>query len=68
MLEIRAKCRTGPENFVTCMRKALGGHYGDKPVALGGAFQIVRGKAKLHVMVSNCVRQPLSAFVRDVKR
>ncbi len=33
------------------MRKALGGRYGDKPVALGGVFQIVRGKAKLHIMV-----------------
>ena len=46
------KCRTGEENFVSCMWKALGAHYGDKPVALGGgAFQIVAGKAKLHVMV-----------------
>ena len=45
------KRRTGEENFVSCMRKALGAHYGDKPVALGGAFQIVAGKAKLHVMV-----------------
>ena len=51
MFEIRAKCRTGDENFVSCMRKSLNSCYGDKPVAMGGVFQIVKGKAKLHVMV-----------------
>ena len=51
VLEIKAKCRTGSDNFVTCMCKALGGCYGDRPVALGGVFQIVSGKAHLHVMV-----------------
>ena len=35
------------------MRLALAEHYGPtKPVALGGAFLIDKGKAKLHVMVS----------------
>lgn len=51
VLEVKAKCRTGPENFVTLMRKALGAKYGDQPVALGGVFLIAKGKAKLHVMV-----------------
>lgn len=52
VFEIKAKCRTGEENFVSCMRKALGGCYGDKPVGLGGLFVITKGTAKLHVMVS----------------
>ena len=51
VLEIRAKCRTGEENFVTCMRQALIRRYGEKSVAMGGVFQIVKGKAKLHIMV-----------------
>ena len=32
------------------MRLALGKHYGDKAVGLGGAFLIKKGNAKLHVM------------------
>ena len=55
MLEIKAKCRTGEENFVSCMRMALLRRYGEKSVAMGGVFQIVKGKAKLHVMVCVCV-------------
>ena len=51
VFEVRARGRTGEENFVTCMRKALGSKYGDKPVSMGGVFSIVRGTAKLHVMV-----------------
>jgi hypothetical protein len=50
VLEIRAKTRTGEENFVSCMRKALLAAYGENPVGLGGVFQIKSGKAKLHVM------------------
>ena len=52
MFEIRAKNRTGKENFVTCMRNVLGEKYGEKPVSLGGVFNIARGNAKLHIMVT----------------
>lgn len=48
---MKAKCRQGEENFVTCMRKALGAKYNDQPVSLGGVFNIAKGAAKLHVMV-----------------
>ncbi|KAG1659993.1 Ester hydrolase C11orf54 [Nymphon striatum] len=50
VLKIRAKRRIGEQNFVTCMRKCLNKQFGDKPIGLGGAFVIVNGKAKLHVM------------------
>ena len=50
---MKAKSRTGEENFVTCMRKALAARYGTQPVSLGGVFNIVKGSAKLHVMVSS---------------
>ena len=49
---MKARCRTGPVNFVTVMRKGLAAHYGDKLVALAGVFLIGQGKAKIHVMVS----------------
>ena len=48
---MKVKSRTGPENFITCMRKQLASHYGDKPVAMGGVFLIAKGKANLHIMV-----------------
>lgn len=51
MIKVIAKRRTGQENFVTCMRKALEKKYGDKTVGVGGAFLIESGKAKLHIMV-----------------
>lgn len=50
VFEIRAKCRTGPDNFVTCMRRTLAGYYDTRPVGMGGAFQMVTGKAYLHIM------------------
>lgn len=51
VLEVRARKRTGQGNFVSVMRKAVGGKYGDDPVAFGGVFIITAGRAKLHVMV-----------------
>ena len=54
VLEIRAIRRTGPENFVSVMRKTLGARYGQEPVAMAGVFVIVQGKAKIHVMVGDC--------------
>ncbi|XP_002738479.1 ester hydrolase C11orf54-like [Saccoglossus kowalevskii] len=50
VIEVKASTRTGPENFVTCMRKALKEKYGDKPVGMGGTFIIEKGKAKIHIM------------------
>lgn len=32
VLRIRCQKRTGPNNFVTCMRNTVAQHYGDKPV------------------------------------
>lgn len=52
VLEIKASVRTGEDNFVSCMRKALREKYGETPVALGGVFLIEKGKAKLHIMVN----------------
>ena len=48
---MKVKRRTGKLNFVTCMRQTLEKHYGDKPVGIGGAFIIQKGKVKTHIMV-----------------
>ncbi|XP_056412432.1 ester hydrolase C11orf54 homolog isoform X2 [Hyla sarda] len=50
VIEVKVKRRTGKDNFVSCMRKTLKDHYGDKSVGMGGSFIIQEGKAKLHVM------------------
>ncbi|KAI6646463.1 Ester hydrolase [Oopsacas minuta] len=47
-------CYTGKDDFITGIRKALTIHYGDKPVGLGGVFQIVNGTARLHIMSEFC--------------
>nr|XP_011744217.1 ester hydrolase C11orf54 homolog [Macaca nemestrina] len=51
VIEVKAKRRTGPLNFVTCMRQTLEKHYGNKPVGMGGTFIIQKGKVKSHIMV-----------------
>lgn len=51
VLEVKASCRIGEENLMSCLRKALQGRYGEKPVALGGVFLVEKGKANLHIMV-----------------
>lgn len=38
---------------MSATRQALQQQYGPQPVALGGVFVIEKGKANLHVMVSN---------------
>ena len=49
---MRAKKRTGLDNFVSVMRKSVGERYGEQSVvACGGVFQITSGRAKLHIMV-----------------
>ncbi|XP_022254036.1 ester hydrolase C11orf54 homolog isoform X2 [Limulus polyphemus] len=47
---IHVKKRTGPDNFVTAIRKILLNNYKDQPVGVGGSFLIKNGKAKIHVM------------------
>ena len=62
VLEIKAANRTGSENFMSCIRKALAEEYGDKPVSLGGTFCMQRGKCRMHVMV----RQQNKVVLRKV--
>lgn len=48
---MRAKKRKGSENYISCIRKTLAAHYGERPIGLGGVFVMENGKARLHVMV-----------------
>merc|ERR1711970_311053 len=50
VLKIHCKKRTGDKNFVTCMRQTLVDEFPDKSIGLGGVFNIVSGKVKIHVM------------------
>jgi len=52
VIEVRAKTRTGEQNFISCLRESLQKRFGPsrKIVALGGTFVIEKGKAKFHVM------------------
>ncbi|KAJ5175121.1 uncharacterized protein N7482_000998 [Penicillium canariense] len=51
VLKITARARTGDQNFTNCIRLGLADHYGDsRPVSLGGAFLLKKGKAKFHIM------------------
>ena len=52
VIEVVASQRKGEENFMSCIRKALRQHYGDKPVAVGGTFCVEEGDCLFHVMVS----------------
>lgn len=67
VIQVKAKRRTGKENFVSCMRKSLREHYGDKAVGMGGTFVIQEGKAKLHVMPREFSACPLNTD-EDVDR
>ncbi|XP_048349109.1 ester hydrolase C11orf54 homolog [Sphaerodactylus townsendi] len=60
VIEVKANRRTGEQNFISCIRKALEKHYGDKPVGMGGTFVIQKGKAKIHVMPSEFSTGPLN--------
>lgn len=66
VLEVKASQRTGEENFVSCMRKALKSYYGDKVVALGGVFLVESGRAHLHIM-PDFSKEPL-ACDEDVQK
>jgi len=50
VLEVRCKGRSGPENFVSQMRKTLADAFPSKSVGLGGIFCVQKGQVKIHVM------------------
>eukprot|EP01120_Amphizonella_sp_Union-15-10_P009359 TRINITY_DN3522_c0_g1_i1.p1 TRINITY_DN3522_c0_g1~~TRINITY_DN3522_c0_g1_i1.p1 ORF type:complete len:320 (-),score=68.50 TRINITY_DN3522_c0_g1_i1:72-1031(-) len=50
VIQVHVKERTGKDNLVSCMRNGIAQHYGEKPVGLGGTFQLVNGTIKSHVM------------------
>lgn len=51
VLKVVSRNRTGPENFISAMRKGLTEHYSDdQVVGLGGAFVMKTGTAYVHVM------------------
>lgn len=50
VIQVKAKHRTGKEDFIMALQSALSGHYGTKPVGLGGVFLLTKGKAKIHIM------------------
>lgn len=49
-MEVRCKGRSGPENFVSQMRKTLADAFPSKSVGLGGIFCVQKGQVKIHVM------------------
>jgi len=50
-IKVHVKERFGNDSsLISCMRKGLIKHYGEKPVALGGVFQLLKGTIKSHVM------------------
>ncbi|ELU14204.1 hypothetical protein CAPTEDRAFT_151463 [Capitella teleta] len=50
VLEVKASKRTGPQNYMLCLRDVLAKHYGTQPVGLGGTFLMRKGSAKIHIM------------------
>nr|ADO27824.1 ester hydrolase c11orf54-like protein [Ictalurus furcatus] len=60
VMEVRASRRTGEDSLVSCMRKTMAEHYGDKSIALGGTFIIQKGKAKIHIMPREFSSCPLN--------
>jgi len=51
VIEVRASRRTGADDFVRSVKMSLRGHYGDKPIGLGGVFLVQKGSAHIHIMV-----------------
>ncbi|XP_003702672.1 ester hydrolase C11orf54 homolog [Megachile rotundata] len=50
VLQVRAKKRTGNDDFIACMQKAIAQHYQNDLVGLGGTFLMKDGKIKQHIM------------------
>lgn len=59
VLKFHAKKRIGKTaDFIACVQQSLKDKYGDRPVSLGGSFQMLSGKAKVHVM-SDFTQNPI---------
>jgi len=50
VLEIKCRCRSGKQNFASCINSILKEAYPDKCIGLGGVFCATKGKLKIHVM------------------
>ncbi|XP_012251405.2 ester hydrolase C11orf54 homolog [Athalia rosae] len=50
VIKVHAKKRTGKDNFITTIRKALAARYTKQLVGLGGTFLLKEGKAHQHIM------------------
>ncbi|KAK1133178.1 hypothetical protein K0M31_014532 [Melipona bicolor] len=50
VLKVHAKTRTGNNDFIASMQKAIAQHYPNNLVGLGGTFLMKNGKIKQHVM------------------
>ena len=50
VLKVHAKRRTGNNDFIASMQKAIALHYPNNLVGLGGTFLMKDGKVKQHVM------------------
>ncbi|XP_076638189.1 ester hydrolase C11orf54 homolog [Colletes latitarsis] len=50
VLKVHVKKRTGSDDFIACMQKAIAQHYKHELVGLGGTFLMNNGKIKQHVM------------------
>lgn len=50
VIKVHAKKRTGKDDFIACMQKAIAQRYKDQLVGLGGTFLMTEGKIKQHVM------------------
>lgn len=50
VLKVRAKKRTGNDDFIACMQKAIAQRYQNYLVGLGGTFLMTDGKIKQHIM------------------
>jgi hypothetical protein len=65
VLKMYAKKRIGEKpDFIACVQQVLKDKYGERPVSLGGAFKMINGKAKVHVM-SDFTQNPIQtqAFI-----
>jgi len=56
LIKVHAKNRSGPQDFIECVRQGLTDRYSNegKTVGLGGVFLIVEGSIKSHIMPGFC--------------
>ena len=60
VIKVKAKKRTGPENFTKSILKALDSKYQPETVGLGGVFRLVSGGVNCHIMPENFSSTPLT--------